>query len=65
MVGTGVRAKNGILIKGGRALETSLELKRVVLDKTGTVTEARLTVASVAWAPARGFGETHSYDAWR
>ena len=34
MVGTGVGAKNGILIKGGRALEASRSLKRVMLDKT-------------------------------
>lgn len=63
MVGTGVGAKNGILIKGGRALEASLSLKRVVLDKTGTVTEGKLTVASVAWAPTSELGETQSYDA--
>jgi len=63
MVGTGVGAKNGILIKGGRALEASRSLKRVVLDKTGTVTEGKLTVASVAWAPTSELGETQSFDA--
>ena len=63
MVGTGVGAKNGILIKGGRALEASRSLRRVVLDKTGTVTEGKLTVASVAWAPTSELGETQSYDA--
>ncbi len=63
MVGTGVGAKNGILIKGGRALEASRSLKRVVLDKTGTVTEGKLTVASVAWAPTSELGETQSYTA--
>ena len=63
MVGTGVGAKNGILIKGGRALEASRTLKRVVLDKTGTVTEGKLTVARVAWAPTSELGETQTYDA--
>ncbi|KAI9435322.1 copper P-type ATPase CtaA [Lactarius indigo] len=63
MVGTGVGAKNGILIKGGRALEASRSLKRVVLDKTGTVTEGKLTVASVAWAPTSELSETQSYTA--
>ncbi|KAH9022104.1 copper P-type ATPase CtaA [Lactarius deliciosus] len=63
MVGTGVGAKNGILIKGGRALEASRSLKRVVLDKTGTVTEGNLTVASVAWAPTSELGETQTYTA--
>ncbi|GJJ11151.1 hypothetical protein Clacol_005382 [Clathrus columnatus] len=51
MVGTGVGAKNGILIKGGRALDASRHIKRVILDKTGTVTEGKLTVASLYWAP--------------
>jgi Cu+-exporting ATPase len=61
MVGTGVGAKNGILIKGGRALEASRRLTRVVLDKTGTVTEGKLTVAALAWAPTSELGETQSY----
>ncbi|KAG8692674.1 hypothetical protein FRC11_003440, partial [Ceratobasidium sp. 423] len=50
MVGTGVGAKNGILIKGGRALEASKDVKIVVLDKTGTVTEGKLTLVEVCWA---------------
>ncbi|KAI0339454.1 copper transporting p-type ATPase-like protein [Trametopsis cervina] len=50
MVGTGVGAKNGILIKGGRALEASRSINRIVLDKTGTVTEGKMTVAQWAWA---------------
>lgn len=49
MVGTGVGAKNGILIKGGRALEASRSIKRVVMDKTGTVTEGQLSVAGLRW----------------
>lgn len=53
MVGTGVGAQNGILIKGGRALEASKSIKRVVLDKTGTVTAGKLTVVASAWSSQR------------
>jgi len=53
MVGTGVGAKNGILIKGGRALEASRSIKRIFLDKTGTVTEGNLCVTGLAWVPWR------------
>lgn len=50
MVGTGVGAKNGILIKGGTALEASRHVRRVVLDKTGTVTDGKLSVVALGWA---------------
>jgi len=50
MVVTGMGAKNGILIKGGRALEASKSIKRVVMDKTGTVTLGKLTVVGMRWA---------------
>lgn len=49
MVGTGMGAKNGILIKGGRALEASRSIKRIVMDKTGTVTMGKLTVVGMTW----------------
>lgn len=52
MVGTGVGAKNGILIKGGRALEASKSIKRIIFDKTGTITEGKPMLTSLAWASA-------------
>lgn len=41
MVGTGVGAKQGILIKSGDALQLTKEINIVVFDKTGTLTEGR------------------------
>lgn len=57
MVGTGMGAKNGILIKGGRALEASRSIKRIVMDKTGTVTMGKLTVVGMAWVPSHDTNE--------
>lgn len=45
MVGTGLGAKSGILIKGGSALEKIAHLTTIVLDKTGTITEGKPVVA--------------------
>ncbi|WWC91209.1 uncharacterized protein L201_006151 [Kwoniella dendrophila CBS 6074] len=52
MVGTGVGAQNGILIKGGKALEACKDVRRVVVDKTGTVTGGKMQVVAAAWAPS-------------
>lgn len=38
MVGTGVAAENGVLVRSGESLETAHKLTTLVLDKTGTVT---------------------------
>ncbi|MBI3250821.1 MAG: heavy metal translocating P-type ATPase [Candidatus Andersenbacteria bacterium] len=41
MVGTGLGAKRGILIKNGEALEKGKKIDVVVFDKTGTLTEGK------------------------
>ncbi|MCI8937368.1 MAG: heavy metal translocating P-type ATPase [Lachnospiraceae bacterium] len=47
MVGTGVGAKNGILIKSGDALQSARDIDTVVLDKTGTITEGKPKVTDI------------------
>ncbi|MFI5616746.1 heavy metal translocating P-type ATPase [Streptomyces sp. NPDC051567] len=55
MVGTGRGAQLGILIKGPEVLESTRRVDTVVLDKTGTVTTGRMTLAGVH--PGQGVTE--------
>ena len=47
MVGTGKAAENGILIRGGEALEQTRRVDAIVLDKTGTLTRGKPAVVQV------------------
>lgn len=66
MVGTGLGAKNGILIRNGEVLETTHKAKVVLFDKTGTLTKGEMTVSEVfgdkntlLYAAAAESGSTH------
>lgn len=56
MVGTGLGASHGILIKSGEALEIAHKVNTVVLDKTGTVTEGKPKLVEIL-AEGRGNGD--------
>jgi Cu+-exporting ATPase len=46
MVGSGMGAENGILIRSGEAIQTFKDVKIVIFDKTGTITKGKPEVKS-------------------
>ncbi len=60
-VGTGIGARNGILIKNATALEQTSRIQAIIFDKTGTLTEGKPAVTTiVAFAAGKlaGLDET-------
>jgi Cu+-exporting ATPase len=47
IVGTGLGASNGILIRNGESLELANKISTVVFDKTGTITEGKPCVSGI------------------
>jgi P-type Cu+ transporter len=57
LVGTGRGAQLGIVIKGPEVLESTRAIDTIVLDKTGTITTGRMSLADVTAAPGVDQGE--------
>jgi Cu+-exporting ATPase len=57
LTGTGRGAQLGILIKGPEALESTRTVDTIVLDKTGTLTSGRMSLADVITVPGQSEAE--------
>ncbi len=55
MVGSGMGAERGVLIRSGEAIQTFKNVRRIVLDKTGTITTGEPALTDVV--AAEGFAE--------
>ena len=65
MVGCGVGAKNGILVKGGAVLETAHSVSCVVFDKTGTLTQGDLSVRTFKRATGQNVSVLSTMFVWQ
>jgi Cu+-exporting ATPase len=57
MVGSGIGAENGILIRKGEAIQTLKEIKVIVFDKTGTITKGKPALTDIIVAGNPQFSE--------
>ncbi len=56
-IGIGESARNGIIVKGTKNLETLAKVNTVVFDKTGTITKGNFSVSEII--ALNGYSETH------
>jgi len=61
LVGTGRGAQLGIIIKGPQVLESTRLVDTIVLDKTGTVTSGRMSVAAVHATASESAAEVQTF----
>lgn len=64
-VGTGIGARNGILIKNATALEQTSRIQAIIFDKTGTLTEGKPAVTDIVVFPDGKGGEAGALDETR
>lgn len=62
MVGTGVGARLGILLKGGEAFQSAHEVTAVVLDKTGTLSTGKAMVSDEVVFVSKASGNSSEED---
>ncbi len=55
MVGSGMGAENGVLIRRGEAIQTLKDVKIMVFDKTGTITKGQTEITDIT--PVEGYNE--------
>lgn len=54
MVGTGIGAENGILVKDAESLQTMLNVDTIIFDKTGTITKGEPSVTDIVTTGSLG-----------
>jgi P-type Cu+ transporter len=62
LVGAGLGAQNGILIKNGEYLEKARNLQAVVFDKTGTLTKGEIAVTDLLGVDSKSLTEVASLE---
>ncbi len=65
MVGTGKGAEMGILLKTSEALERAGHVKKIVLDKTGTITRGQPSVTDIVIQGSAGMAEVSQNELLR